>query len=37
MFRPEDISVVVVGGETGAMWKILSGTYMKTVSVDEWR
>ncbi|OGT70515.1 MAG: hypothetical protein A3I78_02880 [Gammaproteobacteria bacterium RIFCSPLOWO2_02_FULL_56_15] len=37
MFRPEDISVVVVGGETGAVWKILSGTYMGTVSVDEWR
>jgi hypothetical protein len=37
MFRPEDVSVVVVGGETGAMWKILSGTYMRSVSVDAWR
>jgi hypothetical protein len=37
MFRPEDISVVVVGGETGAMWKIIGGTYMTSVSVDDWR
>jgi hypothetical protein len=37
MFRPEDVSVVVVGGETGAMWKMLSGTYLRTMSIDDWR
>jgi len=37
MFQPEDINVVVVGGETGAMWKILGGAYMTTISIDDWR
>jgi hypothetical protein len=37
MFRPEDIHVVVVGGETNGYWRIMGGTYHKTVSIDEWR
>ena len=37
MFRPEDIHVVVVGGETNGYWRIMGSSYHKTVSVDEWR
>ena len=37
MFEPEDIHVVVVGGETNAYWRIMGATYAKTVSVDDWR
>jgi hypothetical protein len=37
MFRPEDIHVVVVGGETNPYWRIMGCTYQKTVSVDEWK
>ncbi|MCL5025597.1 MAG: sigma-E processing peptidase SpoIIGA [Chloroflexi bacterium] len=37
MFRPEEIHVVVVGGETNGYWRIISGGYDKTVSVDAWR
>jgi hypothetical protein len=37
MFRREDIHVVVVGGETNGYWRIMGCTYLKTVSVDEWR
>ncbi|OYY83305.1 MAG: hypothetical protein B7Y46_15890 [Acidovorax sp. 28-64-14] len=37
MFRPEDIHVVVMGGETNGYWRIMGGSYQKTVSVDEWR
>ena len=37
MFRPEDIHVVVVGGETNGYWRIMGCAYQKTVSVDEWR
>ncbi len=37
MFRPEDIHVVVVGGETNGYWRIIGCTYSKTVSVDDWR
>ncbi len=37
MFRPEDIHVVVVGGETNGYWRIMGCTYQKTVSIDEWR
>ena len=38
MFRPEDIHVVVVGGETGATWKMLGGGPRLTiVSIDAWR
>ena len=38
MFRPEDIHVVVVGGETGAMWKMVGGGPRLTiVGIDDWR
>jgi hypothetical protein len=38
MFRPEDIHVVVVGGETGAMWKMIGGGPRLTiVPIDRWR
>jgi hypothetical protein len=38
MFRPEDIHIVVVGGETGAMWKMIGGGPRLTiVSIDKWR
>jgi hypothetical protein len=38
MFRPEDIHIVVVGGETGAMWKMIGGgPRLTTVLIDDWR
>ncbi len=37
MFHPEEIQVVVVGGETNGYWRIFGNVYQKTVSVDEWR
>jgi hypothetical protein len=38
MFRPEDIHVVVVGGETGAMWKMIGGgPRLNIVPNDPWR
>jgi hypothetical protein len=37
MFRPEDIHIVVVGGETNGYWRIMGCSYHKTVSVDDWR
>jgi hypothetical protein len=38
MFRPEDIHVVVVGGETGATWKMIGGGPRLTiVDIDPWR
>ena len=38
MFRPEEIHVVVVGGETGAMWKMIGGGPRLTiVQIDRWR
>jgi hypothetical protein len=38
MFRPEDIHVVVVGGETGAMWKMIGGgPRLNIVPIDPWR
>lgn len=38
MFRPEDIHIVVVGGGTGAMWKMIGGgPRLNTVLIDEWR
>ncbi|HEX2186546.1 MAG TPA: UGSC family (seleno)protein [Chloroflexota bacterium] len=37
MFRPEEIQVIVVGGETNGYWRIMGASYNKTVSVDEWR
>jgi hypothetical protein len=37
MYRPEDVHVVVVGGETNGYWRIMGARYEATVSVDEWR
>jgi hypothetical protein len=38
MFTADEIHVVVVGGETGAMWKMIgSGPRLKLVSIDDWR
>jgi len=38
MFRPEDIHIVTVGGETGAMWKMIGGgPKLTTVVIDNWR
>jgi hypothetical protein len=38
MYRPEDIHVVVVGGETGATWKMIGGGPRLTmVDIDPWR
>ena len=37
MYEPDDIHLVVVGGETNGYLRIMGGTYQKTASVDEWR
>ena len=38
IFRPEDISVVVVGGETQPTWKLIAGSLRDgMVSIDKWR
>ena len=37
IFRPEDISVVVVGGETQPTWKLIGGSLRGTSSVSTWR
>jgi hypothetical protein len=37
MFKPDEIHVIVVGGETNGYWRIIGCNYQKTVSVDEWR
>ena len=38
IFRPEDIHVVVVGGETGATWKMIGGgPRLNVVDIDPWR
>lgn len=38
MFRAEDVHVVVVGGQTGAMWKMIGGMLRDgQASVDAWR
>jgi hypothetical protein len=37
MFEHEQIHVVVVGGETNGYWRMMGGSYSKTVNVDEWR
>jgi hypothetical protein len=37
-FRPQDISVAVVGGETGGTYKLIAGALRDSiVSVDDWR
>ena len=38
MFRPEDIHVAVVGGETGGTYKMIGGGLRDSiVSIDDWR
>jgi hypothetical protein len=38
IFTPEDIHVVVVGGETGATWKMIGGgPRLTVVDIDPWR
>ncbi|MDP6644430.1 MAG: UGSC family (seleno)protein [Rhodospirillales bacterium] len=39
LFEPEDINIVVTGGETQGAWKLIAGKLTKeaTISVDEWR
>ena len=37
MFEPEEIHVVVVGGETNGYWRIMGSVYKETVAVDPWR
>ena len=38
LYRPEDITVAVVGGETGGTWKMIAGALRdNVVSVDDWR
>jgi hypothetical protein len=37
-FRPQDVSVVVVGGETGGTYKMIAGALRDSIaSVDDWR
>ncbi|MGE0627494.1 MAG: UGSC family (seleno)protein [Hyphomicrobiaceae bacterium] len=39
LFKPEEINVVVTGGETQGNWRIYEGVRMKnnTISIDKWR
>ena len=37
MYDPEDINVIVTGGETQGAWKIFGAKYVNTISVDAWR
>jgi hypothetical protein len=37
IFEPEEINIVVAGGETQGAWKMLSGALRGTASVDAWR
>jgi hypothetical protein len=37
MYEPNEINVVVVGGETQGAWKMFGANHVKTVSVDAWR
>jgi hypothetical protein len=37
MWEPEQINVIVVGGETNGYWQIMGATYRTTISVDAWR
>jgi hypothetical protein len=37
-FRPQDISVAVVGGESGGTYKMLAGSLRDSiVRIDDWR
>jgi hypothetical protein len=35
--KPENINIVVVGGETSPMWKVSDFAYAVSASVDKWR
>lgn len=35
--KPENINIVVVGGETSPMWKVADFAYMMSAPVDKWR
>ena len=35
--QPQDVHVIVVGGETNGYWRIMGCSYQTTVSVDAWR
>jgi hypothetical protein len=35
--KPENINIVVVGGETSPMWKVADFSYAMSASVDKWR
>ena len=35
--KPENINIVVVGGETSPMWKVADFSYVASASVDKWR
>jgi hypothetical protein len=37
IFTPNDINIVVAGGETQGAWKMIGGRLTKTVSIDAWR
>jgi hypothetical protein len=37
MYVPDDINIVVVGGETQGAWKMIGGRLLGSVLVDEWR
>jgi hypothetical protein len=39
MFEPDEINIVVTGGETQGAWRMFSGGYRgkATVPVDTWR
>lgn len=38
MWRPSDISIVVMGGETQGAFKMVAGLYRQaTQSIDKWR
>ena len=35
--KPENINIVIVGGETSPMWKVADFAYATSASVDKWR
>lgn len=37
MFEPDEISIVVAGGETQGAWKLIAGACRAQVSIDDWR
>jgi hypothetical protein len=37
MYKPDQIEVVVVGGEANAYWRLFGARRARTVSIDDWR